>query len=118
MIRIFQLFIAVVLLPVVCLGFLGEKTSLRSQRRVQNSPSLIQVDEATDTQGVVRHVKWSGPSHPQFDQTLGDCYQQLKSELQKKARARGPAVIQASNDKCSISMGGRLGQVHGEADLK
>jgi Protein of unknown function (DUF2844) len=118
MTRFFSLFVILLLMPLASLGYLGEHTSLRSQMRVQNSPSIVQMNEAIDTQGVVRQIRWSGPHHPSFEDELGICYQQLATKLKSKARARGPAVLKVSNDYCSLSIGGHLGHVYGEAHLK
>lgn len=86
--------------------------------RVQNSPSVVQMDEVTDTHGVVRQLRWRGPTRPNFRETLGPCYEFYKSEMKHKARARGPGVITMENEKCRIKVGGGMGRIRGEAYLK
>lgn len=86
--------------------------------RVQDSPSVVQMDEMTDTQGIVRQVRWSGPYHPDFKSVLGDCYEKLNTELRYQARARGMSVLKVSNQNCFLQIGGSLGHVYGEAHTK
>jgi hypothetical protein len=99
-------------------AYLGEHTHQLAKVRVQNSPSQIQMQEQTDSQGVVRHVKWTGPRRPSLRDTLGPCYAFYKSEMKTKARARGPAVIHMENDQCKIEVSGGMGHARGEATLK
>lgn len=122
MTRFFFLFITLFLLslslPLKSFGYLGEQTSFRAQMRVQSSPSVVQMDEVTDTHGVVRELRWRGPTRPNFRATLGPCYEFYKSEMKHKARARGPGVITMENEKCRIKVGGGMGRIRGEAYLK
>jgi hypothetical protein len=118
MTRLSYLLAALLLWPCLSLGYLGEHTALRAQTRLSQSPSVVQMDEATDFHGVVRQVRWKGPHHPDLRSALGDCYQSVAAKLKYRARARGQGVLQVSSDKCSLSLGGHLGHVYGEAHLK
>lgn len=118
MTRVSLLFLTVIFVSLTSFGYLGEQTSLRAQMRVQSSPSVVQMDEVTDTHGVVRQLRWRGPTRPDFRVALGPCYEFYKSEMKHKARARGPAAITMENEKCRIKVSGGMGRIRGEAHLK
>lgn len=109
--------IAFCLLPNLSSAYLNEHTSnLIKSKRSTNYKAVV-IDEASDSDGVVRKISWQGQHHPDLKNLLGPCYSYYQDFMKQNKQLRMRGAISIDRGGCHINIGGHMRSVHGEASI-
>ena len=111
------LLITLSLLPNLSFAYLNEHTSTLIKSKRASKYKEVSIDEASDSDGVVRKISWQGQHHPDLKVLLGPCYSYYQDYMKQNKQLRMRGAVSIDRGGCHINIGGHMRSVHGEASI-
>lgn len=98
-------------------AYLNEQTSGVLHSKRLSKEKHVSIQETSDTDGVIRHVSWQGPHHPDIKNLLGPCFVVYDDFIKGNTQLRMRGAVTIERDGCHINIGGHMRNVRGEVSL-